>query len=429
MIDRRRAVITGMGIVTAAGSDVETVWSSLLAGQSAIRPIERFDASGYPSRIGGEVPDVEAIAGGLAGQWRERGTIAHFAAAAAARAVRDAAAPFAGASERGAVCTGTGVAGGHSDELLHPCAAGRSSRTSPMDWRAHSAALLEHLRPEAMARRTPGSIPVSLALEYGVTGPAMAVMTACAGGNHAIGDALRWIRLGRADVVLTGAADSELYPLGLAAFTLLGALSRRNRHPAEASRPFDADRDGFVMAEGAAMLILEERDRALARGARIYAEVAGFGAAADAYRVTDPHPDGEGAVLAMRRALDDAGCAPGEIDYINAHGTSTPANDRAETTAIRRVFGERAPAIPISSTKSMLGHAMVAASAIEAVVTALTLRDQIIHPTINQARADAECDLDYVPNVARQARVRCAMSNAFGFGGQTASLILREHVA
>jgi 3-oxoacyl-[acyl-carrier-protein] synthase II len=295
-----------------------------------------------------------------------------------------------------------------------------------MDWITLARTLVARAAPDALLRRTPGSVAAGLAAEYDLRGPTAAVMTACAGGTQAIGDALRWIRRGRADVVLAGAADSELYPMGLASFCLLGALSQRNEQPARASRPFDAGRDGFVMGEGAGMLVLEVRERALARGARIYAEVAGFGSSCDAYRVTDPHPDGGGAVLAMRRALHDSGLTVEEPGYVNAHGTSTIANDRIETAALKTVFGRRAPRVPVSSTKSMIGHAMVAAGAIEAIVTALTLRDQRIHPTINQEARDPDCDLDYVANTMRAATVDAALSNSFAFGGQNACLALRR---
>jgi 3-oxoacyl-[acyl-carrier-protein] synthase II len=254
----------------------------------------------------------------------------------------------------------------------------------------------------------------------------MSVMTACAGGTQALGDALRWIRLGRADVVLAGASDSELYPMGLLSFSLLGALSRRNDAPETASRPFDATRDGFVIGEGAGFLVLEERERALARGVKIWAEVAGFGSACDAYRVTDPHPDGTGAARAMRRALADAGVGPDDVGYVNAHGTSTPANDRVETRALKAVFGERAAQVPVSSTKSMIGHLTVAAGAVEAIATALVLDHQVVHPTANLSTPDPECDLDYVPGRARAVPVDVALSNSFAFGGQTASLVLRR---
>jgi 3-oxoacyl-[acyl-carrier-protein] synthase II len=267
-----------------------------------------------------------------------------------------------------------------------------------------------------------------VARQHGFAGPLLAVMTACSGGTQAIGDAARWLRAGDADVVVAGGADSEIYPMGLASFCLLGALSRRNDDPAGASRPFDAGRDGFVLGEGAGALVLEGLDHARRRGAPILAEVAGFGSACDAHRVTDPHPDGRGAELAMRRALADGGAAPEEVGYVNAHGTSTAANDRIETRALRRVFGERAGAVPVSSTKSMIGHLTVAAGAVEAIVTALTLAHGTLHPTINQSLPDPECGLDYVPNHARPAPpdLELALSNSFAFGGQCASLLLRR---
>jgi 3-oxoacyl-[acyl-carrier-protein] synthase II len=254
----------------------------------------------------------------------------------------------------------------------------------------------------------------------------MAVMTACAAGTQALGDAARWIRRGRADAVVAGGADSELYPMGLASFCLLGALSTRCDEPAAASRPFDGGRDGFVIGEGAGALVLEEREHAIRRGARIRAEIAGFGSACDSWRVTDPHPEGRGAAGAMRSALRDAGVGAERVGYINAHGTSTVANDRAETRAIRSVFGGRALSVPVSSTKSMIGHLTVAAGAVEAIATVLTLERQRVHPTINLTTPDPECDLDYVPNRARPADVEYALSNSFAFGGQCASLLLRR---
>jgi 3-oxoacyl-[acyl-carrier-protein] synthase II len=315
----------------------------------------------------------------------------------------------------------------HREVFAACAAAGRDRDRDDADWERLAETLRRELRPQAVKRLTPGSIPVTLALEHGLRGSTMAVMTACAGGTQAIGDALRWIRAGRADAVLAVGADSEVYPMGLASFCLLGALSTRNDPPAAASRPFDRCRDGFVLGEGAAALVLETVEHAEGRGATVWAEVLGFGSAADAFRVTDPHPHGVGASLAMRRALSDARLETDAIDYINAHGTSTPANDRAETLAIRRVFGDRAVRIPISSTKSMIGHATVAAGAIEAAVVVLTLRDQIIHPTINYETPDPTCDLDYVPNMARRACIDVAMSNSFAFGGQAASVIFGRY--
>jgi 3-oxoacyl-[acyl-carrier-protein] synthase II len=254
-------------------------------------------------------------------------------------------------------------------------------------------------------------------------------MTACSAGTQAIGDAFAWIREGRADVVLAGGSDSEVYPMGLASFCLLGALSTRNAEPERASRPFDASRDGFVLGEGAAFLVLEERGRALRRGAPVLAEVAGFGSACDAYRVTDPHPQGDGAVLAMTKALSGAGIEPSEVGWVNAHGTSTRANDRVEAAALARVFGARLSGLPVSSTKSMIGHLTVAAGAVEAVATILALRDGLVHPTINQETPDPECQLDTVREGARRVMLEAAISNSFAFGGQTACLAFRRAAA
>ena len=428
MSGRRRVVITGAGVISPAGCEVERFWAWLLAGRSAVAPIRRFDASRYPSRMAAEVDDADFAGERLDPRWDGCARSTRFAAAAAARAVRDAGDPFDGPPDRIGVAIAPGISTWEHGEVMRACAgAARSRNEADVDRGALGAGMRRELAPRARQRLTPGSVAVGVAADHGVTGPAMAVMTACAGGTQAIGDAARWIATGRVDAALAGAANSEITPLGLASFSLLGALSRRNDDPGGASRPFDAGRDGFVLGEGAAMLVLESRDRALARGARIYAEVAGFGGAADAYRVTDPHPEAAGALLAMRRALADAGCAAADVGYVNAHGTSTPANDRAETIALKRLLGARAANVPISATKSMIGHATVAAGAIEALVTALSLRDQIVHPTINQDVPDPECDLDYVPNRARRASVEWALSNSFAFGGQTAVLVLRAH--
>ncbi|MBP6715347.1 MAG: beta-ketoacyl-[acyl-carrier-protein] synthase family protein [Acidobacteria bacterium] len=419
--DRRRVVITGMGVISAAGCDTTSFWNRLVAGESAIDTIQQFDASAYPSRIAAEVRDRDLPP--LDTRWHGRGRIARFAAAAADLAIKDAHVQHSATWPQAGVVIAAGMGSYTHDEVFVPCALARAGQPN-FDWPGFTAALRAGLAPHAAERLTPGSLPALIAHQYGLQGPVMAVMTACAGGTQAIGDALRWIRHGRADIVVAGGADSEIYPMGLASFCLLGALSKRNDAPALASRPFDGERDGFVLGEGAAVLVLEAYDHAVARGARIYAEVAGFGSASDAYRVTDPHPDGVGARLAMTRAMADAGLTPAEIDYINAHGTSTQANDRIETLAVRRVFGDTPP--PISSTKSMIGHATVAAGAIEAVACALTLMHQQLHPTINQRTPDPQCDLDYVADVARAARVETVLSNSFAFGGQSASLVLRR---
>jgi 3-oxoacyl-[acyl-carrier-protein] synthase II len=309
-------------------------------------------------------------------------------------------------------------------EVFEPC--GGASPDGSIDWSRFCELYDANREQRVLERRTPGSVSTLISRRFAFHGPVMSVMTACAGGTQAIGDAARWIRLGRADVVLAGGADSEIYPMGLASFCLLGALSRRNDTPEEASRPFDARRDGFVIGEGAGMLVLEELEHARARGATIIGEIAGFGSASDAYRVTDPHPDGDGAVAAMSRALGQAGLDPSDVGYINAHGTSTVANDRIETRAIRRLFGPHAERIAVSSTKSMIGHLTVAAGAVEAIATLLSLRHQAIHPTLNLTHSDPECDLDYVPEGARPVAIEAALSNSFAFGGQCATLAFRR---
>jgi 3-oxoacyl-[acyl-carrier-protein] synthase II len=429
--DRRRVVVTGMGVCSAAGCDLRTFWDRLVSGTPCVGRIARFDPSSYPSQIAGEIDEaVFRSAGDLPVEWRARGRIARYAAAASAAAIADAGLTDSRVPRRRVgVSMAAGMGSYDHVEIFASCGAARSTAGVDFDWDAFTSTVRALLEPRAAERRTPGSIAALIAHDFGFRGPVMGVMTACAGATQAIGDALGWIRAGRADAVVAGGSDSELYPMGLASFCLLGALSRRNAHPAAASRPFDGGRDGFVMGEGAGVLVLEELGHARARGAPVYAEVAGFGSACDAYRVTDPHPDGTGAVLAMQRALGDARVSADEIGYVNAHGTSTLANDRIETTALKRIFGERAPRVPVSSTKSMIGHATVAAGGIEAIATAMTLRTQVIHPTINQEDPDPQCDLDYVPNRSRQATVDVALSNSFAFGGQTASLVLRRCIS
>ena len=427
---RRRVVVTGLGVCSAAGFDIRNFWDTLVAGRACTRHIERFDASGYPSRIAAEIDDAAFQAAyDLPAEWRLRGRIAQYGAAAVSRAVEDAGLDqSATPRERIGVSIAAGMGSYDHGEVFGACgAAARLNPDPTVDWDALYEAMRRTLLPRSVERRTPGAIAALIANERGYRGPVMGVMTACAGGTQAIGDAMNWIRSGRADVVVAGGADSELYPMGLASFCLLGALSKRNDSPATASRPFDAHRDGFVMGEGAGAVVLESLEHAQARGAHIYAEATGFGSACDAYRVTDPHPDGLGARLAMTRAMTDAAITADEVEYVNAHGTSTQANDRIESMALAQIFGERARKVPISSTKSMIGHATVAAGAIEAVVMALTLTTGTIHPTINQEQADPVCNLDYVPNVARKVDVGIAVSNSFAFGGQTASLVLQRH--
>jgi len=422
MSPRRRVVVTGIGLVAPGAPDARTLWANLLGGVSAVRPIRRFDASRFPTRIAAETDDPSGNAAeSLGSALKERGRIWAFATEAAAQALADARlAPHgAWAADAGlSLATGMGTYG-HA-EVFAAAAAGVSR--GGFDGRSFAEELRRGLLPHAADRQSPGALAARLAHAAGIGGPLLASMTACAGGTQAIGDAFRWVRRGEADVVLAGASDSEIYPMGLASFCLLGALSRCNDEPARASRPFDAGRDGFVLGEGAGFVVLEEREHALARSANVLAEVAGFGSACDAFRVTDPHPEGLGAVLAMRRALDDAGLSPGDVGYVNAHGTSTPGGDRVEARALAEVFGERLGDIAVSSTKSMIGHLTVAAGAVEAIVTALSLRDGVVHPTLNQESPDPGCAIDTVPEGARSFDLRAALSNSFAFGGQTACL-------
>jgi 3-oxoacyl-[acyl-carrier-protein] synthase II len=424
---RRRVVVTGLGVVSPLGHRVEELWRGLAAGQSAVAAIRRFDAAGFPTRIAAESAEPERPESIAVELWRGASRIERFALAAASTAVADAELLDAGARggrERFGLALAAGLGSFTHREVFAPCAAGAGAAGFDLD--RFAAALGPALGERAAERRSPGNLAARLASELGLAGPLLSVDTACAAGTQALGDAARWIRLGIVDTAVAVATDSQLSPLGLASFCLLRVLSTRNNEPRRASRPFDAGRDGFVMGEGAGALVVEELGAAERRGARIYGEIVGFGSACDAYRVTDPHPEGLGAVLAMRRALADAGVEPGAVGYLNAHGTSTPANDRLETRAIHRVFGEAATRLPVSSTKSMIGHLTVAAGAVEAIATLGMLREQRLHPTLNLDERDPDCDLDYVAHVARASRLEYALSNSFGFGGQCASLLLRR---
>ena len=402
-------------MVSPAGCRPETFWGSLTSGISAVSGIRRFDASSYPTRIAAEVTDfrLEDHAD-LPRDWKDLGRIGQYAGAAASLALEDSRLLRNG-SDRGriGVLIAAGMGSYGHREVFGPCSAARSRAEDSFDWNAFAQSLASVAQERSAETLTPGSIPTAMARRWDLRGPVMSVMTACAAGTQALGDAARWIREGQADAVVAGGSDSELYPMGLASFCLLGALSTRNAEPSTASRPFDASRDGFVIGEGSGVLVLEEMGHAVRRGAPVYAEIAGFGSACDSYRVTDPHPEGKGAVLAMGRALDQAGVAPSAVGYINAHGTSTVANDQIETVAIKRLFGKDARRIPVSSTKSLIGHLTVAAGAVEAIATALTLFNGRIHPTINYERPDPSCDLDYVPKVSREASLEYALSNSF----------------
>ncbi len=409
----RRVVITGIGLVSPMGIGVRKNWEALLRGQSGIGPITRFDASRYSTRIAGEVKDFDPLAFIDKKDARKMDLFIQFALAASALAVEDAGIdPALLKGERTGVYIGSGIGGLATIEESHKTLLERGpDRVSPFF-------LVSIIINEASGY---------VSIKYRSRGPNSATATACATSTHSIGDSFRLIARGDADRMLAGGAEAPVTALGVAGFCALRALSTRNDEPQKASRPFDAQRDGFVMSEGAGILLLEELEAARRRGARIYAEIVGYGMNADAYHVTAPAEDGVGAKGVMRRALADAGIDPAEIGYINAHGTSTPHNDKIETMAIKEVFGEHARRLGVSSTKSMTGHLLGAAGALEAGVASLCLANQIMTPTINYEHPDPECDLDYVPNAPRPAEIRYALSNSFGFGGTNGCLILRRY--
>jgi 3-oxoacyl-[acyl-carrier-protein] synthase II len=411
---RKRVVITGIGAVTPLGNDVNTFWEGLLAGRSGVGPITAYDASDQPVRIAAEVKDFDPIA--LLGSKQSRRTdrFTQLVLVAADEAIGDAELTFEQDSRNGhvGIIVGTGIGG--ITTLLE-----NAEVMQERGPRRVSALMVPMMMPNAGAGQ--------IAIKYDLHGPALSLASACATGTNAIGEATEYIRRGRAKVMICGGGESVMHPLALAAMSNMRAVSHRNDEPERASRPFDAERDGFVMGEGAGVLILESLEHAQNRGARIYGEVVGYGASSDAFHITAPDEGGVGAARSMEAALRDARLQPEEIDYINAHGTSTPLNDPMETRAIHRVFGEYAHRVPISSTKSMIGHLMGAAGAVEAIACVKTLETGMIHPTINCETPDPACDLDYVPNKARDGKhLLVALSNSFGFGGHNATLIFRR---
>jgi 3-oxoacyl-[acyl-carrier-protein] synthase II len=410
---KRRVVITGLGLTTPLGVGLDNVWSRILAGESGIGPITRFDASQHDTKIAGEVKGFNAEEYIAPKELKRLDLFIQYALAATKIAVEGAKLDMAKEdAERVGVIVGTGLGGLPTLEKYHSILLERGpSRISPF------------FIPMLIANEAPGNI----AIHYGMKGPNLSIVTACATGAHSIGDAYRVIQYGDADVMIAGGTEANLTPLTVGGFNALKALSTRNDAPEKASRPFDKERDGFVIAEGAGILVLEELDRARQRGARIYAEIIGYGYNGDAYHITAPSPDGDGSIRCMKLALKDAGITPADVDYINAHGTSTKLNDSSETLAIRQVFGEKAHKIPVSSTKSMTGHLLGAAGAVEAIFSVLAIRDQVCPPTINYEHPDPECDLDYVPNSARKHRINVVISNAFGFGGTNAVLAFRGY--
>ena len=406
--EARRVVVTGMGAVSPVGNSASQSWESLRAGRSGIAPITHFDASRLPARIAGEVKGFDAAAMFGTKEARRGTPHVHYAMAAAREAALDSGLDIAADSPDVGVLIASGIGG---LEVIE-------NTTRILD-----AQGVRRVSPFAAAMALVDMAPGMVSIDLGARGPNMAVVSACASGADAIGQASNWIRQGDAVAVLAGGTEAGITSTGIAMFAAARALSTRNDDPEHASRPFDRDRDGFVAAEGSAVLVLEEREHAIARGATIHAELLGYAASADAYHITAPEPSGDGAIRCVRRALERAGVRPEDIQYINAHGTGTQLNDLAETRAIKHVFGESAYSVPISSTKSMTGHMLGAAGVFEAMVTILAMRDGFLPPTVNLENADPECDLDYVPNVGRAVNARLAMTTSFGFGGHNACLV------
>jgi len=405
-------VVTGVGLVTPCGIGIDNVWNNILSGQSGIGPITRFDITQFDTKFAGEIKEFNPEDYIQPKEVKKMDLFIQYAIAAAQIAVNDAGLDMGREdSERVGVVVGTGLGGLPTLEKYHSILLERGpGRISPF------------FIPMLIANEAPGHI----AIQHGIKGPNLCIVTACATGAHSIGDACRIIQYGDADVMVAGGSEANLTPLTVGGFNAMKALSTRNDDPQRASRPFERDRDGFVVAEGSGIVILEELEHAKKRGAKIYAEMAGYGYNGDAYHITAPCPDGDGFIRCIRMALKDAQLSPDDVDYINAHGTSTKLNDYVETLSIKVVFQEKAYRIPVSSTKSMTGHLLGAAGAIEAIFSVLSIRDQVCPPTINYENPDPECDLDYVPNTARNHTINVVISNAFGFGGTNSALVFRR---
>jgi 3-oxoacyl-[acyl-carrier-protein] synthase II len=413
---QRRVVVTGLGLVTPLAIGTEETWQKILAGESGIRTIQKFDASEYKTQIAGEVLDFNAEDWLPKKKVKRLDVFIHFGLAATRMAWEMAGLPTPlddQVGPRTGCIMGVGLGGLQSLEETIPkvAEAGAKSRVSPF------------FIPKLIGNMLPGEV----SMEFGAKGPNTCLATACAAGTHAVGDAMKVIQLGAADIMACGGAEAVVTPTTLQGFGSAKALSTRNDDPARASRPFDADRDGFIMSEGSGVLILEALETALERGANIIAELVGYGLSSDGYHMTAPDPTGAGYIRCMQMAMDDAQFKPEDIDYINAHGTSTGLNDLTETQAIKAVFGDHAKKLAVSSTKSMIGHMLGATGGVEAVMSVLTLRDQVMPPTINYNTPDPECDLDYVPNTKREGKVRAVLSNSFGFGGTNASVIFTQY--
>jgi 3-oxoacyl-[acyl-carrier-protein] synthase II len=413
MIEQKRVVITGLGLVTPLGIGVEASWKAALEGRSGIGRITQFDASGLPVRIAGEVKDFDPAPYIEAKEIKKMDRFIHLAMAAATMAVEDSGLKITDDNaERVGVIIGAGMGGLPAIEQYH---------------RAYLEKGYKRISPFFIPMLIINLASGNVSIKFGAKGPNSAAVTACATGSHSIGDAFRLIQRGDADAMIAGGTESVITHLGVGGFAVMKALSTRNDEPERASRPFDADRDGFVMGEGSGVVILESLDSALNRGAKIYAEITGYGMSGDAYHITTPAPNGEGAARCMKAALKDAGIEPQKINYINAHGTSTKYGDELETQAVKTIFGDHAYKLCVSSTKSMTGHLLGAAGGVEAIFSILGIHNNIVPPTINLENPDPECDLDYAPNGAKQMAVEYAMSNSFGFGGTNACLIFRKY--
>lgn len=412
---RRRVVVSGLGMVTPLGTGVEQNWEALCAGTSGIGPITKFDASAFSCQIAGEVKDFRPEDFMDKQHVRRFDVFIHYALAAARMAMQDSGLKIDSRNSHRVGClTGSGLGGLSTIEKTYKELLEKGPRRiSPF------------FIPGIIANMVPGQI----AIEFGAKGPNMSIETACAASLHAVGESFSMIREGRCDAMITGGAEAVITPLGLGGFCSMRAVSTRNDEPQKASRPFDLNRDGFVMGEGAGILVIEELNQALERGARIYAEIVGYGQSGDAFHISAPEPEGEGAISCMSMAIEDSGLKPEDIDYINAHGTSTKLNDLSENKAIKQVFGAHAYKLAVSSTKSMTGHLLGAAGGVEAIYTTLTIKHGTIPPTINYETPDPECDLDYVPNVVRKAEVRVALTNSFGFGGTNGALVFKAYEA
>jgi 3-oxoacyl-[acyl-carrier-protein] synthase II len=411
-VSKRRVVVTGLGIISPVGSTVKSAWDAVVGGVSGIGPITKFDVSAFPVRFGGSVRDFDVTQYITPKDARRMDEFMHYGVAAGIQAVTDSGIDFSKLdSERcGAVC-GAGIGGlGTIEQEYDNFLKGGPRKISPF------------FVPASIVNMIAGH----LSIKYGLKGPNLGIVTACTTSTHAIGLGMRTIQYGDADMIIAGGGEMATTPCGLGSFGQAKALSTRNDAPAQASRPWDADRDGFVLSDGGGAVILEELEHARRRGANIYAELVGFGMSGDAHHITAPPEDGEGARLAMSNALKDASMNPSEVDYINAHATSTPLGDRAETFAMKRAFGDHARKVAVSSTKSMTGHLLGAAGVVEAIFSLLAIRDGIVPPTINLHKPDPDCDLDYVPNTARKMKVDVALSNSFGFGGTNGSVIFRR---